>query len=48
MVDWLFVWKIFFTAVIGTFIASAILTLIIKLTSIYFTNYHPHDEDLED
>ena len=48
MTGWLFVWKIFFITVIGTFVASAILTLVIKLTGIYFTNYHQHDEDLED
>ena len=48
MVDWTFVWKIFFITIIGTFLSSAILTLMIKFIGIFFTKYYHNDENIED
>ena len=48
MVDWIFVWKIFFITIFGTFLASGILTSMIKLTGIFFSKYYPIDDNIED
>jgi hypothetical protein len=48
MVDWTLVWKIFFITILGTFFSSAILTLMIKFTGIFFTKYFPTDKNIED
>ena len=48
MVDWTFVWKIFFITILGTFLSSAILTLMIRLIGVFFTKYYPIDENIED
>ena len=48
MIDWGFAWKVFFVSILGTFIASGILTVLIRLTGIFITNYFPDDPNLEE
>ena len=48
MVEWDFAFKVFFIAVMGTFFAMGILTLIIKLLGIFFTYYTNDSPDVQD
>ncbi len=48
MVDWSFAWQIFFITILGTFISSGILTLVIRLSGIFFTKYYQKDENLKE
>jgi len=45
MVEWDFAFKVFFIAVLGTFFAMGMLTLIIKLLGIIFTYYADNSTD---
>ena len=48
MVEWDFAFKVFFIAVLGTFFAMGMLTLIIKLLGIIFTYYADNNTDVQD
>ena len=48
MVEWDFAFKVFFIAVLGTFFAMGMLTLIIKLLGIIFTYYADNNTDVHD
>ena len=48
MVEWDFAFKVFSIAVLGTFFAMGMLTLIIKLLGIIFTYYADNSTDVQD
>ena len=48
MIEWDFVYQIFFISIIGTFFSMGILTFIIQMLGILFTYYESHRKELQD
>ena len=48
MIEWDFVYQIFFISIIGTFFSMGILTCIIQIIGLCFTYYEDHQKEPQD